>query len=209
MRTKWGNRVLCVVALAGAVFVAVPAGAQPAIMDFEEPAVSPGTMYGMANPSNVDLVVLTQDGIDMSMDFFVVPPSHVNFNYSRVGGHHAHFFPTTPLELNNITAQFDFADVGFSVTQVTLDYKEFGGINNFYVNGSFVAPADITDIPAMPAPGVTAVVGPDTITLTGPISSFAIGGQELSIDNVVAVPEPATSCLLLLGAATFFRRRRK
>lgn len=208
MRKNWGIRIACLAGLVGAVAANSSAVAQPAIMDFEEPAVSPGTMYGMADPSNVDVVVLSQDGIDMAMEFFLVPPSLVNFNYALVGGQHAHFFPSTPLELNNISAQFDLSGVGFSVTQVTLDYMEFGGINNFSVNGSFHAPADITDIPAMPAPGVTAVVGPDTITLTGPVHSFTIGGQELSIDNVVVVPEPATSCLLLLGAATLYRRRR-
>ena len=67
----------------------------------------------------------------------------------------------------------------------------------------------MTDLPANVAPGVSALVTGDMITLTGVVNRFQIGGQELAIDTIVAVPEPATLGLLGLGAATLMLRRRR
>ena len=56
-------------------------------------------------------------------------------------------------------------------------------------------------------PGITATVDDRFVTLTGNIDSFRIGGQELYIDNITAIPEPAT--LLLLGAGGVWLMRRR
>lgn len=175
-----------------------------ATVDFE--TVPLGSTYGEAFGHTPGDVVLTQDGIKMSAEDFLLG-SFVGFIRAEVGGRYDDSFPTTPLELDNISVLFDFADVGFEVTEVTLSYQEFGGDDNFAVNGEMCHQlADLSDIPADVAPGVTATVQGGVISLAGDVNSFLIGGQELGIDDIVAVPEPTTLALLGLGAAGLLRR---
>jgi hypothetical protein len=59
------------------------------------------------------------------------------------------------------------------------------------------------------APGVLASFNGSTVTVTGvtaDITDLQIGGQELVIDHIAAVPDPATGLLLLGGAFVFVRR---
>jgi len=190
-------------ALAVIVFL-TPAFA--AKVDFE--TVPLGTSFGGTFGNNPGDVVLTQDGINMSVENF-----HLNtftgFFKAQVGGQYDDAFPTTPLSMDNINAKFDFSGLGFAVTQVTLEYAEFGGGNNFAVNGGpIVEIAPLSSLSPDVAPGVTAVADDHSITLTGPISSFLIGGQELAIDNIVAVPEPATVALLAVSGLAMGLHRR-
>ena len=57
-------------------------------------------------------------------------------------------------------------------------------------------------------PDVIATVSDNLLTLTGDIDSVRIGGQELVIDNITAIPEPATVMLLGAVGATVFMRRK-
>ncbi|MDO8629321.1 MAG: PEP-CTERM sorting domain-containing protein, partial [Phycisphaerales bacterium] len=59
------------------------------------------------------------------------------------------------------------------------------------------------------APGVTASADSDSITLSGSVSRFLIGGQELAIDNIIAVPEPTCLALLGIGGLVLLRRVRR
>jgi hypothetical protein len=153
-------------------------------------------------------VVLTQDGINMSVEQFRLG-TFVGFIRAEIGGRYAGSFSSTPLDIDNISVRFDFSGVGFPVTEVTLDYREFGGADNFAVNGSSKYQLDqLADLPANIAPGVTATVIGNEIRLVGPISNFLIGGQELAIDNVAAVPEPTAILLLGVGASAVLRGRR-
>ncbi|MEM8947237.1 MAG: PEP-CTERM sorting domain-containing protein [Planctomycetota bacterium] len=64
---------------------------------------------------------------------------------------------------------------------------------------------DVSEQSVRPGFGVTSERG--TITFTGPITSFAIAGVELSIDDVsIVVPEPSTLLLLVLGSPFLLRR---
>ena len=176
-----------------------------ATVDFE--SVPQGTVYGGAFGHTPGDVVLTQEGIEMSVEKFFLG-TFVGFVKAEVGGVYSDFFPTAPLGIDNISVSFDLSDVGFDVTQVTLDYQEFGGADNFAVNGHTLYQLNVlTDIPTGVAPGVTASAGAGVITLTGDIDCFRIGGQELAIDNIVAVPEPTGVLLLGLAGALAFRRR--
>jgi hypothetical protein len=182
----------------------VRAGA-PAVVDFE--TVPVGTQYGAAAGNFPGQVVLTQNGINMSVENFHLG-GFTGFNLAEVGGAYDAFFPTTPLELNNISARFDFAGVGFDVNEVRLDYQEFGGSDNFSVNaGTLFELEALTNIPVNVAPGVTASVLSGEIRLLGNVDSFLIGGQELAIDNIRAIPEPGTALLLLLLSLGSSRRR--
>jgi len=179
--------------------------AAPARMEFE--SVPLGTKYGGPDQTHnaPNEVVLIENGIKMSVEWF-----HLNqftgFYWAEVVG------PANDhqLAIDNISVMFDLTHLGFNVTSLTLEYLELGGSDNFAVNGgSILELAQLTDIPANIAPGVTALVDGGLIRLTGKVDSVLIGGQELTIDTIVAVPEPTSLLLLVAGVAPILRRLRR
>lgn len=201
-------------AFAPSLLVALCLAAVPvdgALVDFE--SIPVGTVFGRGAGNLPGDNVLTQDGIAMSLDVLLVGPasqfhgSFVGFNEATVGGAYASLFDTTPLELNNISVVFDFTNVGFGVDSLTLEVQHFGGASNLSVNGASLHDLLLLDdVPQSVAPGVSAYVVDDRLTLEGPLDLFRIGGQELVIDNVLAVPEPTTALLALLTLAWSARR---
>ena len=81
--------------------------AETATIDFE--SVPVGTVYGAPSGDLPSDVVLSQEGIDMSVELFRLG-GFVQFFRAEVGGIYGGFFPTTPIGLNNISLRFDFAD---------------------------------------------------------------------------------------------------
>jgi len=189
-----------------ALILADCAFAGQAVVDFEVEA--PGTFFGGPADDVPGEVVLQQNGIRMSVEEYYLG-TFVGFYRATVGGEFAGLFSSLPLQTDNISVLFDFSGLTFDVTRVTLEYKEFGGSDNFAVNGHTIHElTSLLNLPAEVAPGVSASVADGLITLTGMIDSFRIGGQELAIDNVTAVPEPGAICLLLGGAISLLRRRK-
>ncbi len=182
------------------------ANAVATTMDFQSVAL--GTSYGddFSNvPGQVVLTEPAQSGIDMSVEQFYLPRFTGFFQAQVVGPSNDH-----ELAIDNISVLFDLTNVGFNVTTLTLEYLELGGDDNFAVNGgSILQLAELADIPPNVAPGVTALVDGGLITLTGKIDSVLIGGQELTIDTIVAVPEPTALVLLGVGGALSLRRLRR
>lgn len=181
-----------------------------ATVDFE--TVPMGTRFGSEAGQQAGDEVLMQDDIRMTLDQFQFGAFR-GFYRAEVGGIFADFFPTVPLEINNINVVFHFNQLPFLVETVTFEFAEFGGMNNLAVNGHVIHElASLSLIPANPAPGITALVADGIVALIGPIESLLIGGQELAIDNVTAVgvPEPSVLALLMLGVAAVrrFRPRR-
>ncbi|WP_264322338.1 SdrD B-like domain-containing protein [Zarconia navalis] len=86
----------------------------------------------------------------------------------------------------------DDASVAESVTDLSLVFGEFGGNLNLEINGDFRNFEDFADIDGDTVGGVDVSVvngfGDDqgTLQLSGDISSFSVGGQELWIDDVEA-----------------------
>ncbi len=201
------NRMTCaVLAVAGCL----ASGAIAATVDFD--SLSPGTRFGGVTGQRPTAVVHTNDGIPVSVQTFVLG-SYTGFLYAEVEGLYGHV-SLNPLELNNISVLFDFAYLDEDVSLVTLEYWEFGGASNFAVNGHTIHELySLTTLPTDVAPGVTAAVSASPagglITLAGDIDSFRIGGQELAIDNIVAVPEPAMFALLASGSILLLRRHRR
>ena len=117
------------------------------------------------------------------------------------------------MSLDNIGVLFDFSLLGFDVERVTLDVRDLGGTSNVAVNGAALHILDpLSDLPADVAPGVTALLADDRLTLVGETTallSLQIGGQEIIIDNIRAVPEPAVGALMTWGMIWLFGRRRK
>lgn len=168
-----------------------------ATVDFE--GIPLGTLYGSEAPNAPGAVVLTQQGIDMSVEPFLLGDFQ-DFYRAEISERYQELFDSTPLGLDNISVLFHFARVGFEVNRVTLDYVELGGGVNFAVNGLVPSQlVSLADIPEDVAPGVSVTVGSGTVVVSGDIDSLLIGGQELAIDNIVAIPEPSTIALLGFG----------
>lgn len=181
--------------------------ANGALVDFE--SIPAGTIFGRDADNQPGEKVLTQDGIAMRLDILLVG-SFVGFNRATVGGAYAALFDSTPLELNNISVIFDFTNLGFGVDRLSLEVQHFGGVSNLSVNGASLRDLLLlNDVPQVVAPDVSAYVVNDRLTLEGPLDLFRIGGQELVIDNVLAVPEPTTALLALLILGWVSRRPTK
>ena len=186
------------------------------VFDFEEPSVSLGTVFGaVADPPQLPgALALEQDGFRMTVEHFVPRADIQIFAEAIVGGAHDAFFESTPLQLNNINVRFDVTHAGFDVDLLSLEFVEFSGVANLIVNGEnrFIVDS-LIQIPESVADGVSLSVETElgtalsVLTLTGRIDTFEIGGQEMSIDNVSFVPEPASLLLLLAGAALVRRRQ--
>jgi hypothetical protein len=194
--------------LAARIWVAAVCGISPiclaATMEFE--SVPVGTKYGADFGNVPGQVVLTENGIKMSVEQFVLRQFTGFYQAEVTGPANDH-----ELALDNINVLFDLTALPFNVSSLTLQYNELGGEDNFAVNGgSILQPlAQLTNIPINVAPGVTALVDGGRITLTGDIDRVLIGGQELSIDTVVAVPEPTSLILLGASGALVLRRLRR
>lgn len=184
----------------------LPASGMAATVDFQSVAL--GTRYGgdFNNvPSQVVLTEPVQNGIDMSVEQFFFQQFTGFFQAEVVGPSNDH-----QLAIDNVSVLFDLTNVGFNVTLLSLEYLELGGNDNFSVNGGPILQlAELSDIPPNVAPGVTALVDGGLITLTGKIDSVLIGGQELTIDTIVAVPEPTALVLLGAGGVPALRRLRR
>ena len=91
------------------------------------------------------------------------------------------------LNINNVNLDFDLSA---PATYLTLQFGEYGGNLNIEINGEFRNIANFDDINGDNIGGVDVSVvnglGQDKgiLTLTGSIQQFAVGGQELHIDNV-------------------------
>lgn len=146
---------------------------------------------------------------------FLFSPTQTEFFRAEVPdvqGRFVQTFPSQELTLDGIGVLFDFSGLGFDVDFASIEFVDYGGKSNVSVNGATVHILDpLSDLPSAVAPGVTAtVIGGTRIEFlsTGAlIESVLVGGQELVIDNVVAVPEPMTLLLLLAGGTILMRRR--
>lgn len=112
--------------------------------------------------------------------------------------------------MGNVNLEFEFDPA----TTIAFEYAEFGGNVNLTVNGILLNEDDFLDMHGSNAvPGVTIDVNDSMnegiVTLTGNITEFCVGGQELCIDNVRCVPTPGIAGLMsVAGLATLRRRRR-
>lgn len=190
------------------------AEAQVAVVDFESLPV--GTQFGgLPLPDSPGDLVFTEDGVGVRVDNFTLG-AFVGFNIVEIGGFTDPSFPTTPATINNIRLDFDLSGLG-PVTGAAFEYADFGGDENLVINGTVLELPDFSSAPAMVG-AVSINVSPPMggspigqVSLSGPISSLAIGGQELGIDNVRFryVPEPTTLSLAGLGLVGCLLSRRR
>lgn len=189
---------------AALALAATSANAMTATVDFE--SLAPGTQFGGPPlPNAPGDLVFVEDGVGVRVDNFTLG-AFVGFNNVEIGGFTDPSFPTTPATINNIRLDFDISGLG-PVTGAAFDYFDFGGDENLVINGTVLELPDFGSAPPIVAGVNVSVVAPGggmpgIVSLAGPISSLAIGGQELGIDDVRFrfVPEPSTIGLASLAA---------
>lgn len=199
-RFRAGQRI-CLMA---AVLSVSAVGVEAAQVNFETLAV--GQTFGSGSHSPGQFL-FSQDGINVTGQTYQTG-LFSDFNLATIHGPGTDLFATNHVWFDNINFGFDLSGIG-PINSVSIEYHEFGGVNNFSVNGGAILelPA-MTSMPINVAPGVTATVDSDSIQLSGIVTTFLIGGQELAVDNIVAVPEPTCLALLVAGLGAGMLRRR-
>jgi hypothetical protein len=191
------SRRWCAVLAAAVLSVSVIGSSRADVIDFEDLVV--GTSY-------VHDDVFVSGGVPITVATYYWPngdPYDGGFsevdNFGNAGG------TGNELEVNNVNLAFDF---GVELSNMSLLYGYFGGNVNFEVNGDFYNLDDFSQLPATVG-GVDVTVTAGSISLVGSINQFAIGGQELWIDDVEWRPAPGPGGIALLGAALIATRRRR
>lgn len=197
-------------------WVSTPLSGQ-AVVDFESLAV--GTQFGSGFGQLPGDLIFTESGVAVSIDEFT-QGTFTGFNFVTIGGFTDPAFPTTPATINNVRLVFDPPSVdGGDVTGASFEYVDFGGSENLVINGAVAELSEFSSAP-MTLGGVNVVVNTvpspilgvneaGTVVLDGVINTLEIGGQELGIDNVRFIPEPASAAVLGLSVLTVAAGRRK
>lgn len=125
--------------------------------------------------------------------------------------------PDNEANVNNAVLGVNFiSNFAAPADGVVFFYGEFGGTNELFINGvGSGAVGDFTTLDGVILGGSSVSVfptGPNTgrISLSGPISNFGVGGQELWIDDIrfPTIPAPGAVTLAGVGALALLRRRR-
>jgi hypothetical protein len=112
-------------------------------------------------------------------------------NYTRVVNSGMAGGSGKELVVNNVTLDFG---IPYPLNGLELLFGEYGGTLHLEVNGNALDFSNFADINGLNIGGVEVTVvngfGSDmgSLTLTGPVSQFALGGQELFIDDLKAKP---------------------
>lgn len=215
------RRSTLTIGTAAAAMLLTAASAQALVVDFN--GLTPGTKYGDSFGNNPGDTFFTENGVDVvGRTFELSSPSFTAFNRAEVGNAVNGGTATLPqpLSYDNISTAFQFPSSfgGNPPTQVSFQFQEFGGESNFAVNGSAIQePAGLINLNGATIGGASVSVtqSPITggvegvVTVSGTeIDSLLFGGQEVAIDNVEAVPEPASLALLGVGGLALLKRRR-
>jgi hypothetical protein len=163
-------------------------------IDFEAP-LTLGTQYGDPVGQVPGDLAFTANGIPVTVwDFAFLSPGSGTFNLAEIDDQSAFFGSGQSIRSNNLNLEFDFSGIGFTTTQVTLEFLDLGGFENISIDGSPIIADDIQAFPATIG-GVSLAVTTTPITggftgtldLKGAVNTLRIGGQEFWIDNVCAV----------------------
>jgi hypothetical protein len=120
-------------------------------------------------------------------EFFFASGTSTTGGYTEVGDTGQAGGSGLELQVNNVNLAFDF---GHALTGLSFLFGEYGGNLNIEINGDFRNFGNFADIDGATIGGVTVSVtnglGNDTgqVQLSGTINSFAVGGQELWIDDL-------------------------
>lgn len=159
-----------------------------------------GDCYGTCSGHMPGDLAFNEDSIDTYLDKITYASGDTGFNEAKVDPAFGGFGDGQILQLNNIAIIWDLARIDCEYKEVTFEYRDLGGTENFQVNGETLYIGELfTDVPPNPATDVTFAVSgtPDNalVTLTGPIETILVAGQEFWVDNLcVSCAEPPVPC---------------
>jgi hypothetical protein len=168
------------------------------VVDFEDFSAGSFGVGGSFSSAGISFDVIAYNGVGSQVSISKTgnPVNTRLFSGNSVG-------VNVDLPANTNLISFDFGDFcgGCSTTGIT-------------INGVASSPTvqltalDNTTLGGATIDVVLGVATTHQMILTGPITTFAIGGTELAIDNLrLAVPEPSGFVLLVGLAGLVFRRR--
>ncbi len=180
------------------------AGFAQSCVDFESQGV--GSQFGNGINGQGD-IIFVENGIHVTVEYFEWVGGGGTFGNCDVIDGTSVYGTGNAMWTSNINLGFDFFALGFVPNKVSFDFNDSGGNENISVNGStvFVGELMMAIMPSGISIGFTNMGSYMRATLTGPITSLMVGGQEFSIDNVCAeYIEDPNECvdfeLLPLGA---------
>lgn len=161
-------------------------------VDFESLTV--GDEYG-DGINTIGEVIFTENDIPVSVEYFEWNPGGT-FGTATVQNASGSFGTGKVMWTNNINLMFDFTSVGYTVTKVNFEYADYGGFENFSVNGHPIYVGELSSIPSFPDVSIshTTTSTGGIITIYGEIQTLIVGGQEFQIDNVCAY-EAVNECV--------------
>ncbi len=183
---------LLVLALLGTLF-ATPSQAQPVCVTFEAPDFVIGDVYGRPVPQVSGDLAFSSNGIDGYV-FNFLPFLGPTFNVAYITNAPVAFSPGQSLRTNNINLLFDFTNLAFTATKVTISYLDLGGNENLAPNPGGIYVGELSTAPPVingANVSVSSVSIPGgkrgVVTITAAnVAEVLIGGQELWIDSVCA-----------------------
>ena len=144
-----------------------------------------GTIYGVGD------VFVTSDIVVEVAEFTYGGGATTSGGFTMVEAGDAAGGSGQDLQVNNVLLRFGFDS---PIEGLSLDFGAYGGNLNLEINGEFVNFGSMDDINGIGIGGTevftTAGGGRGSLIVFGFIESFAIGGQELWIDDVCTPPEP-------------------
>ena len=170
--------IVCALALAGSV-----SSAAASCLDFD--GTPAGTTAGVG-----PLLALPDGNVSLRRFFWLGGGSTVGGVATVVASNFAAGSLPHELNLNNINLRVDVITAA-ATTTAAFNYAEFGGNVNLRVNGVLANVNDFSAVPAFLGGAAVVVTRIDvfgfhfgTVTITGNLTDFSLGGQELHIDDL-------------------------
>ncbi|NQT76926.1 MAG: T9SS type A sorting domain-containing protein [Bacteroidetes bacterium] len=152
-------------------------------VDFE--SLTLGTEYGDGYNLIGD-IIFTENDIPVSVEYFEWLGGGGTFGNCQVIDGAATFGTPQAMWTSNINLKFDFSNLAVIPNWITFDFLDQGGEENISVNGAPIFVGELNMAP-MP-PGISIAISNmgafQRATLSGPITSLLVGGQEFSLDNI-------------------------
>jgi hypothetical protein len=159
-------------------------------------ALAAGTTFSPATGVLPGDVLFVENGITVTAHRFFFPGGGWGFGAAIIAnslGAPVNFDRQHICTENNINLRFDLSGLGLVVTRVTFHWLDMGGFENLRVDGAPLYIGELDAAPAAIAAGITYAVEAEVpvpggkkgrSSLVGPVSSFAVGGQEFAIDSI-------------------------
>lgn len=154
-------------------------------IDFNTTPFTPGIIYNVYNDS-----IFAECGFTVRTDSLFINGNSY-FNFARIENAKPIFGSGNILNTNNVTMHFFNTSAGNPIV-ATFDYLDMGGRENLSVNNVLhsgevnAVPASLggvtINVTSTPIP-LPAIGKKGTVTLSGVIKEFKIGGQEFYLDN--------------------------